>query len=105
VGLCRSFPQRGWKLTDVEIRLTSLPKGDELILRLTPNRDLFRGWLETPFNYFPSSFPLKGFELFDVVKLTRQLAARWGKFTEVEWILSEGKVYVLDGRPVREPGR
>lgn len=102
VGVCRSFPRRGLKLTDVEIRVTSLPKGDVLILRLTPDRTLFKGWLDTPWNYFPRSFPLRGFELFDVVKLTRKLAGRWGQFTEVEWILSGGKVYVLDGRPVRE---
>lgn len=103
VGICRSFPPKGLKLTDVEIRLTSLPRGEEMILRLTPDRTLFKGWVDTPWNYFPSDFPLKGFELFDVVKLTRQLAGRWGQFTEVEWVLSEGKVYVLDGRPVREP--
>ncbi|HJT23823.1 MAG TPA: phosphatase PAP2 family protein [bacterium] len=102
VGVCRSFPSQGFKLMDVEIRMTSLPRGDEMILRLTPNRNLFMGWLETPWNYFPPSFPLKGFELFDVVKLTRKLAVRWKKFTEVEWILSGGKVYVLDGRPVQE---
>jgi membrane-associated phospholipid phosphatase len=101
VGVCRSFPALGFRLTDVEIRLTSLPRGDELILRLTPNKTLFKGWVDTPWNYFPKSFPLKGFELFDVVKLTRLLANRWKKFTEVEWILSEGKVYVLDGRPVK----
>ncbi len=101
VGLCRSFPPRGFKLTDVEIRVTSLPRGDVLILRLTPNKNLFKGFLDTPWNYFPPSFPLRGFELFDVVKLTRKLAARWKQLTEVEWILSEGKVYVLDGRPVR----
>src|SRR5579859_6010942 len=58
VGLCRSFPPRGFQLTDVEIRMTSLLKGDELILRLTPNRNLFKGWLETPWNYFPAEFPL-----------------------------------------------
>ncbi|HVZ79850.1 MAG TPA: phosphatase PAP2 family protein [bacterium] len=102
LGVCRSFPSKGLKLTDVEIRMTSLPSGDVLEMRLTPQKNLFRGFLETPWNYFPSSFPLKGFELFDVVQLTRKLAARWGKFTEVEWILSEGQVYVLDGRPVRE---
>ncbi|HTC19683.1 MAG TPA: phosphatase PAP2 family protein [bacterium] len=101
VGLCRSFPPRGFKLTDVEIRVTSLPAGDVLILRLTPQRNLFKGFLETPWNYFPASFPLRGFELFDMVKLTRKLAQRWQQFTEVEWILSGGKVYVLDGRPVR----
>jgi hypothetical protein len=101
VGLCRSFPSQGFKLTDVEIRVTSLPKGDVLILRMTPIKNLFKGFLETPWNYFPPSFPLRGFELFDVVQLTRKLAARWGQFTEVEWILSGGKVYVLDGRPVR----
>ena len=102
LGVCRSFPQAGWKLTDVEIRVTSLPKGEVLILRLTPTRSLFKGFLDSPLNYFPASFPLRGFELFDVVQLTRKLARRWGKFTEVEWVLSGGKVYVLDGRPVRE---
>ena len=101
VGVCRCFPSVGFKLNDVEIRVTSLPRGDELILRLTPNKTLFKGWLDTPWNYFPKSFPLRGFELFEVVKLTRKLAARWGRFTEVEWVLSNGKVYVLDGRPVR----
>jgi hypothetical protein len=101
VGLCRSFPSRGLKLTDVEIRMTSLPRGDELILRLTPNKTLFKGWLDTPWNYFPPSFPLRGFELFEVVKLTRHLADHWRQFTEVEWVLSEGRVYVLDGRLVR----
>jgi hypothetical protein len=101
VGLCRAFPAKGFKLTDVEIRVTSLPAGDVLILRLTPQRNLFKGFIDTPWNYFPPSFPLRGFELFDMVKLTRKLAARWQRFTEVEWILSEGKVYLLDGRPVR----
>lgn len=100
VGVCRSFPSQGMELTDVEIRMTSLPQGEALVLRLTPNRALFKGWLDSPWNYFPKSFPLKGFELFEVVKLTRQLAQRWKRFTEVEWILSSGKVYVLDGRPV-----
>ncbi len=102
VGVCRTFPPRGLQLTDVEIRVTSLPRGEELILRLTPNKTLFKGLLDTPWNYFPKSFPLRGFELFDIVTLTRHLAARWNLFTEVEWVLSEGKVYVLDGRPVRE---
>ncbi len=101
VGLCRSFPPAGLRLTDVEIRLTSFPKGDELFLRITPKRALFKGWIDTPWNYFPKSFPLKGFELFDVVQLTRRLALKWRGFTEVEWILSTGKVYVLDGRLVR----
>ncbi len=101
VGVCRSFPPKNFQLTDVEIRITSLPRGDELILRLTPNKTLFKGWLDTPWNYFPPSFPLRGFELFDIVTLTRRLASRWKQFTEVEWVLSEGKVYVLDGRPVR----
>ena len=101
MGLCRSFPPKGLKLTDVEMRVTSLPSGDELFLRLTPNRTLFKGWIDTPWNYFPKSFPLKGFELFEVAQLTRRLAQQWGGFSEVEWILSGGKVYVLDGRLVR----
>ncbi|HET9869014.1 MAG TPA: phosphatase PAP2 family protein, partial [bacterium] len=101
VGLCRTFPARGWKLTDVEIRMTALPKGNGLVLRLTPDKTLFKGWLDTPWNYFPKSFPLRGWELFEVVQLTRRLAARWGQLTEVEWILAEGRVYVLDGRAVK----
>jgi hypothetical protein len=102
VGVCRSFPPKGLQLTDVEIQMTSLPKGKELTLRLTPNQVFFKGWLDSPWHYFPKSFPLKGFELMEIVKLTRRLANRWKQFTEVEWVLSEGKVYVLDGRPVRE---
>lgn len=101
VGVCRSFPPKDWRLTDVEIRLNTLPKGQELALRLTPHRGLFKGWLDSPLNYFPPSFPLKGYELFEVAKVTRRLAAVWGAFTEVEWVLSEGRVYVLDGRPVK----
>jgi len=104
VGLCRSFPPQGLKLTDVEIRVTALPQGQVLILRLTPDKTLFKGWVDTPWNYFPKSFPLKGFELFEVVQLTRRLAAKWEQFTEVEWVLAEGKVYVLDGRTVRPSG-
>jgi hypothetical protein len=104
VGLCRSFPPQSLKLTDVEIRVTALPKGNVLILRLTPDKTLFKGWVDTPWNYFPKTFPLKGFELFEVVQLTRRLASKWKQFTEVEWVLAEGKVYVLDGRPVRPGG-
>jgi hypothetical protein len=101
VGICRSFPPRGVQLTDVEIQVTSLPRGNVLTLRLTPNQTLFKGWVDAFWDYFPPSFPLRGFELFDVVQLTRKLADRWGRLIEVEWILSGGKVYVLDGRPVR----
>jgi hypothetical protein len=104
VGVCRAYPAAGPRLTDVEVRMTLLPTAQELVLRLTPKRNLFKGWLDTPGNYFPDSFPLKGFELFDVVQLTRRLAAAWGSLTEVEWVLSEGKVYVLDGRPARSTG-
>jgi len=101
VGVCRCFPPRGFRLPDVEIRLNTLPKGQELVLRLAPNKSLFKGWLDTPWNYFPPAFPLRGYELFEVAKVTRRLAALWGGFTEVEWVLSEGRVYVLDGRPVK----
>jgi hypothetical protein len=104
VGVCRTFPPQGLKLTDVEIRVTALPKGNVLILRLTPDKTLFKGWIDTPWNYFPKSFPLRGYELFEVVQLTRQLAAKWKNFTEVEWILADGKVYVLDGRTVKAAG-
>ena len=102
VGVCRTFPPRGLQLTDIKSRDLPCRGGEELILRMTPNKTLFKGLLDTPWNYFPKSFPLRGFELFDIVTLTRHLAARWNLFTEVEWVLSEGKVYVLDGRPVRE---
>jgi chaperone required for assembly of F1-ATPase len=44
---------------------------------------------------------MKGWELFEVVQLARQLSRRWAEFTEVEWVLSEGRAVVLDGRPVR----
>lgn len=101
VGVCRAFPSKGLKLNDVEIRVTALPRGEVLILRLTPNKTLFKGWIDTPWNYFPKSFPLRGYELFEVVQLTRRLAAKWGRLTEVEWILADGKVYSLDGRAVK----
>ncbi len=104
VGICRTFPPRGLKLTDVEIRVTALPKGNVLILRLTPDKTLFKGWIDTPWNYFPKSFPLRGYELFEVVQLTRRLAAKWKTLTEVEWILADGRVYVLDGRTVKAVG-
>ncbi|HTA76167.1 MAG TPA: hypothetical protein VK791_03300, partial [bacterium] len=61
-----------------------------------------QGLIDAPWKYFPKEFPLKGFELFEVVKLTRRLANRWAQYSEVEWILSDGKVYVLDGRVVRK---
>jgi len=104
VGICRSFPPQGVELTDVEFQATSLPQGDVLTLRLAPRRTLLKGWLDTPWNYFPPDFPLRGFQLFDLAQLARKLARRWGRLTEVEWILSGGKVYVLDGRPVRAHG-
>lgn len=102
VGVCRAFPPKGVELSDVEVRVTSLPQGNVLELNLAPNRSLFRGLLDNPWHYFPRSFPLRGFELFEAVKLTRRLAKRWNQPTEVEWVLSEGKVFVLDGRPVKE---
>jgi hypothetical protein len=101
MGLCRCFPPRDMGLSDVEIRMTSLPGGQVLLLRLSANKTFLKGWLDAPWSYFPPSFPLRGFELYDLAKLTRRLAARWGRFTEVEWVLSGGKVLVLDGRPVR----
>ena len=104
VGVCRAFPAKGLKLTDVEIRVTALPQGNVLILRLTPDKTLFKGWIDTPWNYFPKSFPLRGYELFEVVQLTRRLASKWRSLTEVEWVLAEGRVYLLDGRVVRALG-
>ncbi len=102
IGVCRTFPAKGFHLTDVEIRVTSLTGGGELIFKITPVQGLMKGLLDAPWIYFPKDFPLKGFELFDVVKLTRHLASRWRQFSEVEWVLSEGKVFVLDGRVVRD---
>jgi hypothetical protein len=101
LGVCRAQPQKGWTLSDVEISMTSVFDGAELTLKITPERGLMNGLIDAPWKYFPKEFPLKGFELFDVVKLTRRLANRWGQFSEVEWVLSEGKAYVLDGRVVR----
>ncbi len=102
VGVCLAFPPKGMGLSDVEVRMTSLPEGDVLELNLSPNRKLFRGLLDNPWHYFPKSFPLRGFELFEAVKLTRRLAQRWNQPAEVEWVLSRGKVFVLDARPVKE---
>jgi len=100
--VCRAYPQKGWILSDVEIRVTSLSYGTELTLKISPEEQLAKGLIDAPWKYFPKEFPLKGFELFEVVKLTRKLANRWAHFSEVEWLLSEGKVYVLDGRVIRE---
>lgn len=100
LGLTRSLPPQWMKLNDVELRLTSLPLGRVSIHRLKTNGRL-GAWVEAPWHYFPEEFPIKGWELFEVVQLARQLSRRWGEFTEVEWVLSEGRVVVLDGRPVR----
>jgi hypothetical protein len=105
LGVCRAYPQKGWTLSEVDIRVTSVSKGAELTLKITPETALIESLIEAPWKYFPKEFPLKGFELFDVVKLTRNLANQWGHPSEVEWVLSEGKVYVLDGRVVHENRR
>lgn len=102
LGVCRAYPQKRWTLSEVDIRVTSVSQRAELTLKITPETGLIQSLIEAPWKYFPKEFPLKGFELFDVVKLTRNLANRWHHPSEVEWVLSEGKVYVLDGRIVRE---
>jgi hypothetical protein len=101
LGLTRSLPPQWMKLNDVELRLTSLPLGRVSIHRLKTKGRLGGGWVEAPWHYFPEEFPMKGWELFEVVQLARQLSRRWAEFTEVEWVLSEGRAVVLDGRPVR----
>jgi hypothetical protein len=100
LGLTRSLPPQWMKLNDVELRLTSLPLGRVSIHRLKTNGRL-GAWVEAPWHYFPEAFPMQGWELFEVVQLARQLSRRWAEFTEVEWVLSEGRAVVLDGRPVR----
>jgi hypothetical protein len=102
LGVCRAYPQKGWTLSEVEIQVTSVSQGTELMLKIPPETGLVESLIEAPWKYFPKEFPLKGFELFEVVKLTRNLANRWVQPSEVEWVLSEDKVYVLDGRTVRE---
>lgn len=102
LGVCRAYPQKGWKLSDVEISVSSVTQETELTLKITPEKGLMQGLIDAPWKYFPKEFPLKGFELFEVVKLTRRLASKWEQYSEVEWVLSEGKVYVLDGRVVRK---
>jgi hypothetical protein len=100
LGLTRSMPPRGPGSHDVELRLTSLPLGRVSIHRLKPGGGP-GGLTENPGDYYPEDFPVRGWELFEVVQLARRLSARWGSLTEVEWVLSEGRVYVLDVRPVR----
>jgi hypothetical protein len=105
LGICRTHPQKGMTLSDVDIRMTSVSTGSEMMLRITPEKGVMNGLLDAPWKYFPKEFPLKGFELFEVVQLTRRLATHLEQFAEVEWVLSEGRVYVLDGRPIRESDR
>jgi hypothetical protein len=100
LGLTRSLPPQWMKLNDVELRLTSLPLGRVSVHRLKTNGRWGR-WVEAPWHYFPEAFPMRGWELFEVVQLARQLSRRWAEFTEVEWVLSDGKAIILDGRPVR----
>ncbi len=102
LGICRAYPQKGFYLSDVDIRMTSVATGGEMYLKISPEKGLLNGLLDAPWKYFPKEFPLRGFELFETVQLTRRLATQLGQYAEVEWILSEGKVYVLDGRPVRD---
>jgi hypothetical protein len=97
LGLTRCLPPQWMRLNGVELRMTSLPVGRVTLHRLQTRG----GWIEAPWDYYPNDFPVRGWELFDVVQLTRQLSKKWSEFTEVEWVLSEGCVYVLDGRPVK----
>jgi membrane-associated phospholipid phosphatase len=102
LGICRALPQKGLTLADVELRMTSVTTGSEMVMKLTPEQGLLNGLLDAPWKYFPKEFPLKGFELFEAVKLTRRMANHFKQYAEVEWVLSNGKVYVLDGRAVRD---
>jgi len=103
VGLCRSAPSTGGELPEVFLRATLLPRGESRELRLWPGA-LFGGRVEGPWVYYPKEFPVRGFGLFELAGLTRRLASRWGAAAEVEWVLSEGKVYILDGRALRRSG-
>ena len=99
LGLTRCLPPQWRRPGGVELRMTSLPVGRVTLHRLETSP--IAGVFEVPWDYYPVDFPVRGWELFDVAQLTRHLARKWGEFTEVEWVLSEGRVYVLDGRPVK----
>jgi hypothetical protein len=101
VGLCRSHPSRGGALAEAVLRVTLLPRGETRELRLWPGA-LLGGRVEGPWVWFPKDFPVRGFELRELVTLTRRLADRWGSTVEVEWVLSEGRIRVLDGRAARQ---
>ncbi len=102
LGVCRGLPPKGSALSEVQLRVTLLAGGKTSALRLSSRPLLFRGWFENPMGYFPPSFPLRGYQLFELVGVARQLAARWGRGAEIEWALAEGKMFILDARQHRE---
>lgn len=100
VGLCRSHPSRTGELPEAWLRATLLPRGEMKELRFWPGR-LFGGRVEGPWLYYPKDFPVRGRDLRELVKLARRWARSQGSSVEVEWVLSEGRVYILDGRLLR----
>lgn len=102
VGLCRTFPQKGLKLSDVEIRITLLSNGNMQTIRVPSNNRFLSTYFNWPWAFFQSQLETVGFELFDLVQLTRKLSNQWNIFTEVEWCFSQGRFFVLDGRGIRQ---
>jgi hypothetical protein len=96
VGLCRALPSKDGRRGEVELSLTTLPGGQTRQLRLKPGRWL-SGRLEGPWMYYPSEFPVRGFALREIVQTTRRLAEASRLLAEVEWFMSEGRIYLLDG--------
>lgn len=90
-GMSRGLPHRGLGPGGVEMKATLLPAGKTLSMVWTPK----------PLGYFPPSFPLRGYQLYEIVGVTRRLASQWGHPAEVEWALAGGKMFVLDARQSR----
>lgn len=91
LGISRGLPHRGLGPNEVEMKATLLSSGKNLSMVWTPK----------PLGYFPPSFPLRGYQLFELVGVTRRLSAQWGHPAEVEWALAGGKMFVLDARQFR----
>ena len=102
VGICRSLPAQGRGSHGIEVQVTLLQEGKTLTLQLPPRPQWLNGWFENPIGYFPPSFPLRGYQLFELVGVVRRLAARWVRTAEVEWVLAGGKMFVLDARQSRD---
>jgi len=102
VGICRSLPAQGRGSRGVEVQVTLLQEGKTLTLQLPPRPQWLNGWFENPIGYFPPSFPLRGYQLFELVGVVRRLAVRWVRTAEVEWVLAGGKMFVLDARQSRD---